>query len=130
MKEVKCKRGHRVDQVRFEDFEGTQTLSHQGHAGGGWRNNDQIVKLDSDEYLRRVDAYHITAGYVKGQLAKIVYFTSKDRIISCYYNKVKYTTEKKTFAAPTGQYIQSLSQYQDPKKCCGRVTDIVTEPFV
>jgi hypothetical protein len=67
---------------------------------------------------------------VRNQLAKIVYFTSKDRIISCYYNRVRYSTERKTFTAPKGEYIQLVKQYKDTRRCCGRVTEVVTEKFV
>jgi hypothetical protein len=129
VKEIKCKRGHRVDQLQVENFAGSKKLSHNGFAGGGWRNNDQIVKLPTDEYVKRVDGYHITSGYARNQLAKVVYFTSKDRIISCYYNRVRYRTERKTFTVKKGEYIQHINQYEDKRKCCGRITSVDTDTF-
>jgi len=96
LKQVLCKRGHRVDQIKFINFKGDQTLSHSGFAGGGWRRptDRQTVNLASDEYVKRVDSWHITRGYARNQLSKIVYFTSKDRIVSCYYNRVRYSTNR------------------------------------
>jgi hypothetical protein len=65
-KEFKCKRGWRVDQLSSENFEGTKKMSHNGFAGGGWREKDQIVKLDGEEYVNRVIGHHITKGNVRG----------------------------------------------------------------
>jgi len=129
VKEIKCKRGHRVDQLKVTNYAGVAKNSHNGFAGGGWRHNDQIVRLPTDEYVRRVDGYHIKSGYARGQLSKIVYFTSKNRIISCYYNRVRYSTDRKSFNAPKGEYIQHINQYQDARKCCGRITKIDTAKF-
>lgn len=106
---------------------GTQTKSHNGFAGGGWRNKDQILKLESDEYVKRVDGHHITKGNVRDQLSKVSYTTNKDRIISCFNKKVKYSTEKKTFLADEGKFISMINQYEDPKKCCGRITSVTQE---
>jgi hypothetical protein len=103
VKQVKCKRGHRVDQISFENYGGAKTLSHNGFAGGAWREKDQILNLDSDEKITRVEAYHIEGGYLNDELAKIVYFTNKDRIVSCHYDRVKYKTSKKVFEAPEGE---------------------------
>jgi len=66
IKEIKCKRGHRVDQISIEKFSGAKNLSHNGRAGGSWRNKDQIVKLNADEWVKRVDGHHITKGNVRG----------------------------------------------------------------
>jgi len=129
VKEVKCKRGHRVDQLSIENFAGQKKLSHNGFAGGGWRHNDQIVKLTADEYIRRVDAFHINRGYVRNELAKIVYFTNKNRIVSCYYSRARYSVDRKTFTAPKGEYIQMINQYEDKRRCCGRVTGVDTAKF-
>lgn len=126
VKTIMCKRGHRVDQLEVENYLGEKQKSHNGFAGGGWRRNDQIVRLPTDEYVRRVDGYHITKGGAKQQLAKVVYFTSKNRIISCYYNRVRYAVERKSFSAEKGKYIQGIKQFQDKRKCCGRITEVVT----
>jgi len=66
IKEIKCKRGHRVDQLKITNFAGTAADSHDGRAGGQWRENDQIVKLKADEYVKRIDGHHVTAGRVQG----------------------------------------------------------------
>jgi hypothetical protein len=79
--------------------------------------------------VKRVDSWHITRGYARNQLSKIVYFTSKDRIVSCYYNRVRYSTKRFNFKVPTGSYLQYVKQYQDKRKCCGRVTGIVHDKF-
>lgn len=129
VKEIMCKRGHRVDQLSVTNYAGAKKYSHNGFAGGGWRKNDQIVKLPADEYVKRVDGYHITKGYAREQLAKVVYYTSKDRIISCYYNRVRYSTERKSFSAKKGEYIQHINQYEDKRKCCGRITSVDTDTF-
>lgn len=124
--EIKCKRGHRVDQLQISNFAGEGESSHNGFAGGAWRENDEIVKLKADEYVKRVDGHHVTSGRMQGQLAKIVYFTNKDRMISCYNKDVKYTTEKKTLTAASGEFIKFIHQEGDPNRCCGRITSITT----
>jgi hypothetical protein len=40
---------------------------------------------------------------------------------------VKYSTEKKTFLADEGKFISMINQYEDPKKCCGRITSVTQE---
>jgi len=69
----------------------------------GERKN--VLNLDADEHINRVEAYHIEGGYLNDQLAKIKYFTTKDKIVSCYYDRVKYKTSKKVFEAPEGEHI-------------------------
>jgi hypothetical protein len=90
---------------------GTVTKSHTGWAGGKWRTKDQIVKLASDEYVKRVDGHHITKGRVRNQLSKVVYTTNKDRIIACHNKKVKYATEKVSFLAEEGKFISMVNQF-------------------
>lgn len=127
IREIKCKRGHRVDQLKITNFEGEAENSHNGAAGGAWREKDQIVQLKADEYVRRVDGHHIRSGHLQGQLAKIVYFTNKDRMISCFYKHARYNTEKKSFNSGDGKYIQFVHQHEDPNTCCGRVTSVETD---
>jgi len=127
IREIKCKRGHRVDQLQITNFAGTAGLSHKGWAGGAWREDDQIVKLNADEYVKRVDGHHVASGRMQGQLAKIVYFTNKDRMISCFNKNVKYSTEKKTMTAASGEFIKFINQDSDSNRCCGRITSIVTD---
>lgn len=129
VKQVRCKRGYRVDQLSIENFAGVKKLSHTGFAGGAWRSGRQELTLESGEYIARVDAYHITRGFVKNQLSKIVYFTSKRRVVACYYSRVRYRTSRTSFKAPDGEYIQMINQYKDKRKCCGRVTSVDTEKF-
>jgi len=129
VKQVRCKRGYRVDQLSIENQAGVAKLSHAGFAGGAWRDGAQELTLASGEYIKAVDAYHITSGYVKDELAKIVYFTNKERIVQCYYDGVRYRTEKVSFKAPEGEFIKMINQYQDTRKCCGRVTSVDTEKF-
>lgn len=126
VKQVMCKRGHRVDQISFETYGGKKRLSHKGFAGGAWRHKDQIVNLATDEHIKRVEAYHIVGGWLNDQLAKIVYFTNKDKIVSCYYDRMRYKMDKKVFEAPEGEHITMVNQYQDRRKCCGRVTGVET----
>ena len=126
VKQVKCKRGHRVDQISFENYNGEKQLSHDGFAGGAWRHKDQVLNLDTDEHIKRVEAHHIEGGYLNDELAKIVYFTNKDKIVSCYYDRVNYKTSMKVFEAPVGEQIIMVHQYKDKRKCCGRVTGIST----
>jgi hypothetical protein len=127
LSEIKCKRGHRVDQLKITNFEGEAENSHNGFAGGAWREKDQIVKLTADEYVKRVDGHHVASGHLQGQLAKIVYFTNKDRMISCFYKNARYTTEKKSLVAASGEYIKFIHQDEDPNRCCGRITSIQTD---
>jgi hypothetical protein len=127
IREIKCKRGHRVDQLKITNFEGEAENSHNGFAGGAWREKDQIVKLKADEYVKRVDGHHVTNGNVQGQLAKIVYFTNKDRMISCFYKNAKYSTEKKSLVAADGEFIKFIHQEEDPNRCCGRISSVDTE---
>lgn len=86
-------------------------MSHNGFAGGGWREKDQIVKLNGDEFVKRVDGLHITKGGARNQLAKVVYYTNKDRIISCWYKNVRYSTKKESFIAPKGEFIKHINQF-------------------
>jgi hypothetical protein len=109
-------------------FGGKKTMSHNGFAGGSW-NNKHTLTLQSDEYIKRVEAFHIASGWVKNELAKIVYYTSKDRMVSCHYDRVRYRTNRAVFKAPQGEYIQHIQQYEDKRKCCGRVTGVVTAKF-
>jgi hypothetical protein len=129
VKEIKCKRGHRVDQISTQNYDDELIYSHNGRAGGSWRNNDQIVKLKGDEYVKRVVGHHITAGNVKGQLYKVVYKTNHDRIIKCFNKKIKYQTEKKVFIAEEGSFIKHVNQYEDVRKCCGKIISIDQEPL-
>jgi len=107
VKQIKCKRGHRVDQLSIENFDAEVILSHSGFAGGSWKPN-QVVDLNGDEYIKKVVGHHITNGRFRGQLSKVVYFTNKDRIIPCYNKKIKYNTEKVTFVAEQGKYIEMV----------------------
>jgi hypothetical protein len=129
VKQVRCKRGYRVDQLSVENFAGDKKLSHGGHAGGAWRSGKQELTLDVGEHIAKVDAYHITRGHVRNQLASIVYVTNKRRAIKCYYSRVRYSTAKASFKAPDGEYIQMVHQYEDKRKCCGRVTSVDTAKF-
>jgi hypothetical protein len=128
LKEIKCKRGHRVDQISTENYDSELIYSHNGHAGGSWRNKNQIVKMKGDEYVKRVDGHHITAGGAKGQLYKVVYHTNHDRIIKCFNKKIKYQTTKATFIAEEGNFIKHVNQYEDARKCCGKIIGIDEEP--
>lgn len=110
LKQVTCKRGHRVDQLSFETYGGERKLSHQGLAGGAWRK-DQVLNLDSGEHIKRVEAYHIDGGYLNDELAKIVYVTSKDKIVSCFYDRARYKTTKQVFEAGEGKQIMMVNQY-------------------
>jgi hypothetical protein len=129
VKQVRCKRGYRVDQLSVENFAGDKKLSHGGHAGGAWRSGKQELTLDVGEHITKVDAYHITRGHVRNQLASIVYATNKRRVVKCYYSRVRYSTAKASFKAPDGEYIQMIHQYEDKRKCCGRVTSVDTAKF-
>lgn len=83
IKQIKCKRGHRVDQLKLTDYAGTEAMSHNGFAGGSWKENEQILNLARDEYVKRVDGFHITSGNARDQLAKVSYTTNMDRMITC-----------------------------------------------
>lgn len=67
------------------------------------------LTLASGEYIKAVDAYHITSGYVKDELAKVVMFTNMERIVQCYYDGVRYATEKVSFKAPEGEFIKMIN---------------------
>jgi len=102
VREIKCKRGYRVDVLKLTDYAGEEKLSQDGFAGGSWQAKEGLVKLNADEYLKKVVGHHVTQGRHQGQLARIVYFTNKDRMITCMNKRVKYATDKQVWEAPAG----------------------------
>ena len=128
--QVMCKRGHRIDQIKFKNFGGEFTFSHKGFAGGSWRDaqSKETVNLGVDERITKVEGTHIVGGYLNNQLSKIVYYTNKDRHVSCSNTRMKFkNVSKMTFEAPVGEYITSVVQYQDKRKCCGKLTGITSK---
>lgn len=50
------------------------------------------------------------------------------RHVSCLNDRVKYKLQQKiVYEAPIGEYITSIQQYQDKRKCCGKVTGITSK---
>lgn len=124
VKEIKCKRGHRVDQISVENYNGDLVYSHNGKAGGSWRNKDQIVKLAPGEYVTQVVGRHITAKKFRNQLRKVVYKTNTDRVIACVNKKIKYQTRRDVYIADEGMMITHVNQKEDARVCCGQIVNV------
>jgi hypothetical protein len=127
IRQIACKRGHRVDQLKITNYVNAENMSHNGFAGGSWKENDQLLTLAPDEYVKRVDGFHITSGNKRDELSKVTYTTNMDRMVTCHNKDVKYNTEKKSFVAEEGKFISHIGQYEDARKCCGRIVEIGQE---